>query len=200
MTHKLEPGDLAVVIPDEGGPNNVRMSPRIGARIKGKVPEHAVLALLPKPANWHQAYPYDDGQFLWFYVRGRTAAKHGDARFKLVEGWTAAAKQERAFLRRMEMGHACHNTMGTALETHLQQGQQAYVLPSDGLNVRRDSDPSSEELFRLRPGAVVTLLSAPACRGHMVWWRVESGAAGHGRGWAGEGDQLEQYLIPLTLM
>ena len=49
MSNNLNVGDLAIVIPDKG-PNNVRNKPN--GTVKGQIPEHAVLAILPaRPAG-----------------------------------------------------------------------------------------------------------------------------------------------------
>jgi hypothetical protein len=200
MSHELKPGDLAVVIAGRGGPNNIRRDPKIGARIKGKIPEHAVLAILPKPEGWTGTYPYNDGTYVWFYARGRTQAKHVDGRFKVVEGWTAASKNGASFLRRMIPSLGCRDTMGTALDTYLGHGQQAYVLPADGLNVRTQADLRGDKIGGFRAGTVVTVTGTPECDTKMVWWQVEPLKASGPSGWVSEGNTLEWFLAPLTLM
>jgi hypothetical protein len=200
MSHELRIGDLAVVIKGKGDPNNVRRDPRIGARIKGKIPEHAILAILAEPTGWAKAYPYDDGTYVWFYVRGRTKAKHADGRFKVVEGWTASSQNGRPFLSRMVPSLGCRDTMGTALDTHLGHGQQAYVLPADGLNVRKEADPLGDKIGGLLAGTVVTVMGDPKCDTKMVWWQVKPLNASGPSGWASEGNILEWFLAPLTLM
>jgi hypothetical protein len=199
MSHNINIGDLAIVIPDAGGANNVRRDPRIGARIKGKIPEHAVLAILPKPVGWQGAYPYDDGVHRWLFVRGRTAEQRSDGRFKIVQGWTAASKNGVTYLGRMSESHACHDTMGTSLQTQLRTGQQAYVLPADGLNVRKQADPQGAYLGGLLSGAVVVVNGGPACDTKMVWWQVQPLRPPGPKGWASEGSGPDHYLVPLTL-
>ncbi|MCO6452685.1 MAG: SH3 domain-containing protein [Caldilineales bacterium] len=200
MAHTLQVGDLAVVIAGQGGPNNVRRSPKIGARIKGKIPEHAVLAILPKPAGWQGAYPHSAGGFLWWYVRGRTETKTADGRFKVIEGWSAASENSTAFLRRMPPSVGCLDTMGTTLDTNLQSGQQAYVLPKDGLNVRRNSAPNATRVGGLRTGSIVEITGGPECDSKMVWWQVKSLHPAAQSGWVSGGNILEWFLAPLTLM
>jgi hypothetical protein len=196
----LQDGDLTVVIAGRGGPNNVRKKPKPTSRRIGKIPEHAVLAILPKPEGWSRGYPYDDGVYVWCYVRGRTKNKRSDGSFKVIEGWTVAGKDDQSFLRRMPRSQGCLDTMGTALDTHLQQGQEAYVLPKEGLNVRKAGDPHAAKVGALRTGTVVTVTGDPECDSKMVWWQVEPLNAPGSRGWASEGNILEWFLAPLTLL
>jgi hypothetical protein len=193
-------GDIAVVMAGLGGPNNVREKPATGGRRIGKIPEHAVLAILPKPEGWRGAYPHRDGTYEWWYVRGRTGTEPADGRFQVIEGWTVASKQGQSYLRRMEPSQGCLDTMGTALDTHLQIGQQAYVLPLDGLNVREAADPHAKRIGGLVQGTVVTLEGGPECDSKMVWWQVKPLNAPQPKGWASEGNILEWFLAPLTLM
>ena len=199
MSHKIQVGDLAIVIPGHGGPNNVRRNPRIGARIKGKVPEHAVLAILSKPAIWQGAYPHADGRFVWWYVRGRTETKTADGRFKVIEGWSAVSENGMNFLRRMPPSVGCLDTMGTSLDTHIQSGQQAYVLPKEGLNVRRNADPHAARVGGLPTGSVVEITGGPECDSKTVWWKVNSLHPAGLSGWVSEGNILEWFLAPLTM-
>ncbi len=53
MSNNLNVGDLALVIPGKGA-NNVRNKPN--GTVNGQIPEHAVLAILPRPADWTGAY------------------------------------------------------------------------------------------------------------------------------------------------
>jgi hypothetical protein len=201
MSRELDAGDLAVVIPGKGGSSNIRTEPKIGHRnprldpfVKGGVPEHAVLAILPKPSGWTKDYPYRHGGHVWFYVRGRSVEPKGaDGRFTVIEGWAAASENGDPFLKRMIPSQGCLDTMGTALDTHLSQGQQAYVLPAIGLNVRQQADPHSKVKGGLPAGTVVTVLGKPHCNSKMVWWQVKPGH------WVSEGNSLEWLLAPLTL-
>lgn len=58
VSSNLDAGDLAIVILGKGA-NNVRNEPN--GEVKGRIPEHAVLAILPCPADWTGAYPHSDG-------------------------------------------------------------------------------------------------------------------------------------------
>ena len=196
----LKAGDLAVVMAGMGGSNNVREKPATSGRRIGQIPEHTVLAILPKPENWRGAYPHRDGTYEWWYVRGRTETKLADGRFRVIEGWTATSKNGQSYLMLMEPGHGCLDTMGTALDTHLQNGQQAYVLPPEGLNVRKAGDPHAERIGGLVQGMVVTVHGSPVCDSKMVWWRVEPLDSPEPAGWASEGNNSEWFLAPLTLM
>lgn len=89
--------------------------------------------------------------------------------------------------------------MGTALDTHLQAGQQAYVLPSDGLNLRKEADPKATRVGGLPQGTVVTLTGRPQCSNKTVWWQVQRIGAAGPAGWASEGNLVEWFLAPLTL-
>jgi hypothetical protein len=146
----LEVGVLAVVLERDGRANRVRKKPNTDASIKGKISEHAVLAILRKPKGWKKGYPYDDGVHVWRYVRGRTKRQRSSGRFKVVQGWTAASENGEAFLGGLGTVTGCRETLGTELDTHLEQGQQAYVLPADRLNVREEADPHSDRIGRHR--------------------------------------------------
>ncbi len=208
MSNGLEVSDLALVIPGNGA-NLVRSEPEIpeirNQNVIGSIPEHAVLAILPEPADWKKPYPHNDGRHRWFWVRGRSDKKERDGRFKIVTGWTAANKSGTVYLKRMSANHACLDAMGTAFDTHQNSGQQAYVLPADTLNVRKESDLHSQRIGRLRAGTVITVTGRPECDTKMVWWRVEPLSAPGPKGWVGEGgynevqDYFEWYLVPLTL-
>lgn len=79
MAINLNAGDLAIVTSGKGA-NNVRNKPN--GTVKGQIPEHAVLAILPRPADWSGAYPHDDGVHVWWYVRGTTDKKLASDRFE----------------------------------------------------------------------------------------------------------------------
>ncbi len=196
MSNPPNAGDLAIVIPGQGA-NNLRNKPN--GTVTGKIPEHAVLAVLSRPVGWTGAYPHDDGTHVWWYVRGRTDQKLAADRFEVIEGWTAANEKDQAFLQRWESTVACRDTMGTALYTHLQAGQQAYVLPSDGLNIRKEADPKATRVGGLPQGTVVTLTGRPQCSNKTVWWQVQRIGAAGPAGWASEGNLVEWFLAPLTL-
>ena len=205
MTHILKAGDLALVIPGNGA-NLVRFGPSTNDNMKeGTLPEHAVLAILPQPADWKKPYPHNDGHHMWYWVRGRTDEQGPDGRFKIVEGWTAANENRTPYLERMSTNHACRDTMGTSFDTHQSSGQQAYVLPADRLNVRKESDPHGKRIGVLRAGTVVTVTGNPECDTKMVWWRVKPLNAHGPKGWVSEGGYDEDlayqewYLVPLTL-
>lgn len=209
MSHDLNPGDLAIVI-SGNGPNNVRRKPDVKSpRVKtqkedSQIPEHAVLAILPRPAGWTGAYPHNDGAHTWWYVRGRTDKKLAADRFSVIEGWTAANENGVSFLQKMDTAVGCRDTMGTGLDTHLGTGQEAYVLPPDGLNIRGDAGPHAPRLDGLAQGTVVTVMGDPKCDHKAVWWQVQRLSAAHPAGWASEGSGLlasapEWYLAPLTL-
>lgn len=204
MSHDLRPGNLAVVN-QGGGPNNVRAKPDTGAAVKGQIPENAVLAILAKPTNWRGTYPHNDGVYVWWYVRGRKEAKLAGGRFRVIQGWTAANKNGQSFLTRMDTGEGCLDTMGTALGTQLNVGQQAYVLASEGLNVRKEADPQGDQVGVLAQGAVVEVLGGPECNTKMVWWQVKPLNSPGPSGWASESSGLlssieEWFLVPLTLL
>lgn len=198
MLKHFQVGSLAIVIPGKGG-NNVRVAPN-GTPVAGSpVPEYAVLALLPRPANWSGAYPYALNSHVWWYVRSRTDEQIAPHQFKVIGGWTAANEGVNDFLRLMEGTVAGVDTMGTALTTHLQAGQEAYVLPSDGLNVRAAPDPHSARVDGLVVGSVVTVTGSPVCSNKMVWWQVQPVGGVKPIGWCSEGNAQEWFLIPLTL-
>lgn len=196
MSNNLNVGDLAIVIPDKG-PNNVRNKPN--GTVKGKIPEHAVLAILPRPAGWTGAYPHTDDIHVWWYVRGRTNKKLAADHFEVIEGWTAASEKDDPFLLRMESVIACRDTMGTALDTHLQTGQQAYVLSPDGLNIRKKADPHATRIGGLLQGTIVTVTGTQECDTKMVWWQVQRIGSPSPAGWVSEGNIVEWLLAPLTL-
>jgi|GEM_PF-2477599 len=200
MANTFRPGDLVIVVPGVGGGNNVRSAPaalpKCGNCIGG-FPEHAIITILPPPADWAEAYPKDDGVFVWYYARGRTAAKWPDGRFKVIEGWTAASKNDLDYLTPVGVGIACWDTMGTQFNTALEVGQQAYVLPSDGLIVRRDA--GGDAISGLAEGAIVTITAGPECGDKMIWWQVRRVNGGRPIGWVSEGKGIEQLLAPLTL-
>jgi hypothetical protein len=204
MSNNLNAGDLAIVVPGNG-PNNVRQKPDIKSPLvkttkeDSQIPEHAVLAILPRPAGWAGAYPHTDGVHVWWYVRGRTDKKLATDRFAVIEGWTAASKNADPFLMRFEDAIACRDTMGTALDTHLQTGQQAYVLPPDGLNIRKEADPRAPRVGGLEPGTIVTVMGDPECDTKMVWWQVRRIGASNPAGWVSEGNIVEWFLAPSTL-
>ncbi len=198
MLKHFQVGSLAIVIPGKGG-NNVRATPN-GALVDGSpIPEHAVLALLPRPANWNGAYPYALNTHVWWYGRSRTEEQVAPHRFRVIEGWTAANEGANDFIRLMQPAVACYDTMGTALLTNLGAGQQAYVLPSDGLNVRAQPDQHSARVDGLLSGSVITVTGNPVCNHKMVWWQVQPIGAAKPIGWCSEGDAQEWFLIPLTL-
>lgn len=196
VSYDLNTGDLALVIPSKG-PNNVRDVP--SGAVRGQIPEHAVLAILSRPADWTGAYPHTDGVHFWWYVRGRTDKKLAPDRFEVIEGWIAANKSDDPFLMRMESVIACRDTMGTALDTHLQSRQQVYVLPPEGLNIRSEADPLATRLSGLPQGMIVTVTGSPECDTKMVWWQVQRMGAASPAGWVSEGNILEWLLAPLTL-
>lgn len=201
MSNNLNAGDLALVIPGKGA-NNVRSKPN--GTVTGQIPEHAVLAILSRPADWTNAYPYNDGIHVWWYVRGKTDKKPAADRFEVIEGWTAANENNQAFLQRWESAVACLDTMGTALDTHLQAGQEAYVLPPDGLNIRSEADPHATRVGGLLQGKIVTVTGKPRCDTKMVWWQMQRIGVTSPVGWVSEGSgllssDLEWYLAPLTL-
>lgn len=199
MTNIFRPGDLVIVVPGIGGANNVRSSPVALPRCSnciGSFPEHAVITILPPPAGWTAAYPKDDGVFVWYYTRGRTEAKLPDGRLKVIQGWTAARKGGLNYLAPMSGGIACWDTMGTQFETTMEVGQQVYVLPSDGLIVRRDA--GGDKIGSLTEGAIVTISAGPVCKGKMVWWEVRRASGGRPIGWVSERAGVEQLLAPLT--
>lgn len=198
MLKHFQVGSLAVVIPGKGG-NNMRAAPN-GALVDGSpIPEHAVLALLPRPANWNGAYPYALNTHVWWYGRSRTEEQVAPHRFRVIEGWTAANEGANDFISLMQPAVACYDTMGTALLTNLGAGQQAYVLPSDGLNVRATPDSHSARVDGLLSGSVVTVTGNPVCKHNMVWWQVQPIGAADPLGWCSEGNAQERFLIPLTL-
>lgn len=204
MSHSLKPGDLAVVN-QGGGLNNVRAKPDTGGAVRGQIPENAVLAILAKPTNWRRAYPHNDGVHVWWYVRGRTEDRLTGGRFRVIQGWTAANKNDQSFLTRIDTVQGCLDTMGTSLGTHLSIGQEAYVLPSKGLNVRKEADPQGDQVGGLAQGTVVEVLGGPECNTKMVWWQVKPVNSPGPSGWASEGSGLissieEWFLVPLTLM
>ena len=194
MSNELNVGDLAIVIPGKGA-NNVRNKPN--GTVKGQIPEHAVLAILPRPAGWTGAYPHTDGVHVWWYVRGRTDKKLAADQFEVIEGWTAASERADPFLLRMDTVIACRDTMGTALDTHLQSGQEAYVLPPNGLNIRKEADAT--RVGGLLQGTVITVTGTPECDTKMVWWQAQRIGAASPAGWVSEGNTLEWFLAPLTL-
>lgn len=196
VSDDLNAGDLAIVIPGSG-PNNVRQRPNIRSARKGQIPEHAVLAILPRPAGWTGAYPHSDGVHVWWYVRGRTDKKLAADRFEVIEGWTAANENSIAFLQRMDTAIACHDTMGTGLDTHLQAGQEAYALPSDGLNIRKEADPQATRVGGLAQGTIVRVMGGPKCDTKMVWWQAQRIGAAGPAGWVSEGNIVEWFLAPL---
>ena len=202
----LEVGILAVVLTGSGGANRVRKKPKVGAGVKGKIPEHAVLAVLPKPKGWKKAYPYDDGVHVWWYVRGRTNRQRSSGRFEVIQGWTAASENGESYLGGIGTEKGCLDTMGTQFDTHLGQGLEAYVLASDGLNVRKEAGQDGKKKGALRTGTVVTVIGDPVCDSKTVWWQVEPLKSKGPSGWVSEGgfdverDFLEWYLAPLTLM
>lgn len=196
MSNDLNVGDLAIVIPGKGA-NNVRNKPN--GTVKGQIPEHAVLAILPRPAGWIGAYPHTDGVHVWWYVRVRTDKKLAADQFEVIEGWTAANEKSVAFLLRMDTATACRDTMGTGLDTHLRAGQEAYVLPPDGLNIRSDSDPHATRVGGLAQGTIVTVTGSPECDIKMVWWQAQRIGAAGPAGWVSEGNIVEWFLAPLTL-
>lgn len=209
MSNNLSAGDLAIVI-SGNGPNNVRQKPDIKSPLvkakkeESQIPEHAVLAILPRPAGWSGTYPLDDGVHVWWYVRSRTEKKLVADRFDVIEGWTAASENGHVFLLKMDTAVACRDTMGTGLDTHLQTGQEAYVLPPDGLNLRSDADPHATRIGGLAQGTVVTVTGSSRCDGKMVWWQVQRSGAARPAGWVSEGSgllasTLEWFLAPLTL-
>ena len=147
---------------------------------------------------------HSDGVHVWWYVRGRTDKKLAPDRFEVIEGWTAANENADPFLMRMENVIACRDTMGTALDTHLETGQQAYVLPPDGLNIRKEADPHATRVGGLPQGTVVTVTGDPECDTKMVWWQAQRIGATSPAGWVSEGSGLipsiqEWFLVPLTL-
>lgn len=196
MSSDLNVGDLAIVIPGKGA-NNVRNRPN--GTVKGQIPEHAVLAILPRPAGWTGDYPYGDGTHVWWYVRGRTDKKLAPDRFEVIEGWTAANENDNPFLVRMESVIACRDTMGAALDTHLQTGQQAYALSPDGLNIRKEADPHATRIGGLLQGTIITVTYSPECDTKMVWWQAQRIGASKSAGWVSEGNIVEWFLAPLTL-
>jgi hypothetical protein len=201
MSNNLNVGDLAIVIPDKGK-NNVRQRPNIRSSRTGQIPEHAVLAILPRPAGWAGDYPYGDGTHVWWYVRGRTEKKLVADRFDVIEGWTAASKNADPFLMRFEDAIACRDKMGAALNTHLQTRQQAYVLPPDGLIIRKEADPDATRVGGLEQGTVVTVMGGPKCDTKdtkMVWWQAQRIGAAGPADWVSEGNSVEWFLAPLTL-
>jgi hypothetical protein len=207
MSNNLKVGDLATVIEGRGGANHVRSAPvkvdNCGNCI-GSIPEHAVLEILPKPDSWAGAYPHKAGNRVWWYVRGRTNKYLATDRFEVVEGWSAAAENGVAYLEPLEPVPGCHDTMGTSLDTHLGPTSRAYVLPPDGLNVRKEADPHAAWVELLAQGTVVTVTGDPECGNKMVWWQVQREGAARPIGWASEDSGLlstihEWYLAPLTL-
>ena len=196
--HNLNTGDLAIVI-SGNGPNNVRQGPNIRSARKGQIPQHALLAILPRPAGWTGAYPHSDGVRVWWYVRGRTEKMPAPDRFEVIEGWTAAGAKGNPFLGPWKPAVTCVDAAGMTPVTHLLAGQEAYVLPPDGLNIREQADPHAARVGGLAPGTIVTLVGGPTCNSNTVWWQVQrSGAAGPA-GWVSEGDSAEWFLAPLTL-
>lgn len=199
MSNNLNVGDLAIVIPDKD-PNNVRNKPN--GTVKGKIPEHAVLAILPRPAGWTGAYPHTDDIHVWWYVRSRTDKKLASDHFDVIEGWTAAIKNADPFLMRFEDAIACRDKMGAAVTTHLQTRQQAYVLPPEGLNIRKEANPDATLVGGLEQGTVVTVMGGPKCDTKdtkMVWWQAQRISAASPAGWVSEGNIVEWFLAPLTL-
>lgn len=198
MLNHFQIGSLAQVIPGKGG-NNVRVAPN-GALVAGSpIPEYAVLALLPRPANWNGTYPYAKDLHVWWYMRSRTAKQVNAHHFEIIEGWTAANEGANDFLILMQPTIACHDAMGTALLTNLGAGQQAYVLPSEGLIIRAQPDPHSARVDGLAAGTVVTVVGSPVCSHKMVWWQVQPAGAPMPIGWYSEGSFPEWYLVPLSL-
>lgn len=196
MSNNLNAGDLAIVIAGTGA-NNVRSKPN-GA-VKGQIPEHVVLAILPRPADWTGAYPHTDGIHVWWYARGRTDRRLAADRFKVIEGWVAANENSKVFLQQWENAVACRDTMGTALDTHLHAGQEAYVLPPDGLIIRSDADPHATRVGGLSQGTIVTVTGKPECNTKMVWWQAQRSGTASPAGWVSEGNIVEWFLAPLTL-
>ncbi len=131
-------------------------------------------------------------------MRGRTEKKLAFDQFEVIEGWAAANEKANPFLKRMETAIACHDTMGTALDTHLQAGQEAYVLPPDGLKIRKDADPHATRVGGLLQGTIVTVTGTLECDTKMVWWQAQRIGAAGPAGWVSEGNIVEWFLAPLT--
>jgi len=200
MANTFHPGDLAIVVPGVGGANNVRSAPvalpKCGNCI-GSFPEHAVITILPPPADWAEAYPKDDGVFVWYCARGRTAARRPSGRYEVIEGWTAASKHGLDYLTPAGTGVACWDTMGTQFNTALAVGQQVYVLPANGLKIRRDA--GGAPIGGLAEGTIVVITAGPECGNKMIWWQVRLANGARPIGWVSEGEGVEQLLAPLTL-
>lgn len=198
MLKHFQVGSLAIVIPGKGN-NNVRVAPN-GALVEDSpIPEQAVLALLPRPTNWNNAYPYALNEHVWWYIRGRTQEQVAPHCFRVIEGWIAANKGGDNFLALMDGIVVGMDTQGNALTTYLAAGQQAYVLPSDGLNARAAPDPHSARVGGLATGSIITATGKSVCSHNMVWWQVQPAGASKPLGWCSEGDAQEWFLIPLTL-
>lgn len=64
--------------------------------------------------------------------------------------------------------------------------------------VRSGPGRTTEELGRIDPGTLVTVLEGPQCADGVVWWKVhvDSGAHSGLEGWTGEGDSTDYWLVP----
>ena len=78
-------------------------------------------------------------------------------------------------------------------------GDLVYVCTHpDRLTLRATPSRSGDEVQRMEPGAVLTIVDGPTCADEWLWWHVQTGAGD--RGWVAEGGTaITPYFICQTL-
>jgi hypothetical protein len=85
--------------------------------------------------------------------------------------------------------------------SRLAKDMKAHVSLTPQRNIVRNgpSRTSAEELFRIDPGTIVLIISNESqCNDGVRWWEIEvlSGEHTGKKGWTGEGDQSDYWLVP----
>lgn len=79
------------------------------------------------------------------------------------------------------------------LATDLQVGDRALIA-QDSAKVYAVPETAATVIFRLPPGAGVSLVGGPFCDDEFRWWRVQ--LSDGSRGWIAEGDAATRWLEP----
>ena len=81
------------------------------------------------------------------------------------------------------------------LATDLQVGDRAAVVHGDA-KVYAVPETAATVIFRLPPGAGLTLVGGPVCKDDFRWWRVQ--LSDGSRGWMADGDAATRWLEPAS--
>lgn len=83
--------------------------------------------------------------------------------------------------------------------SYVRAGDRVMVSAQIERSIQLRELPSWDEsqiVAHVYPGEIMTVIEGPVCWHHLVWWHVQSMESGL-EGWTIEGNQMENWLIPV---